>query len=162
MSAAEPSNVVALPGGLTPVELLHQMVRAASGEIEVVEADLPMPPAGASARAQGLWYGVLKAYGPLSIPKMQLLEAIVDNVSQYDRVKGDWEAEGSPTTATGSMGQPVEDNRIGSMKTLRSQEASLWKQIDLANESGGAKGRPGRPTRAESLAMGKSSSWGRG
>lgn len=138
------AEVIPLPG-IDPVALLQQMVAAASGEVEVKESDLPVPPNGVSSRGQMLWYAVLKEHGDLGIARMQLLEAIVENITHYDRIKDEWIADGSPTTATGSMGQPVEDNRIGSMKTLRSQEAALWKQIDLAN--GGVKRRPGRPTR---------------
>lgn len=155
-------NVVPLPrSGVDPITLLQQMVAQASGEVvEVVDdAELPVPPSGASPGAQSVWYGVLREFGDLGIARMRLLEQIVEVRSHYDRISAEWEASGAPMTSTGSMGQDVVSPYIAEMRALRQQEAGLWKQLDLSPERGGRR-RPGRPTRAESHERGRSAKWG--
>lgn len=154
------AQIVPLPGSGDPLELLARMVAAATGEAdEVVEAEVPPPPTGTSARAQAVWHATLTEHGPFSIDRMQILEAIADTITQYDRVKADWEAAGSPITSKGSMQQDVEAPALVTMAKLRTQEAALWKQVGL-NTDGTPRRRPGRPTRAESAAMGNTSKWG--
>lgn len=147
------SNVVPLPG-VDPVALLQQMVAAATGEVEIAESDLPVPPVGTSPRGTAFWYAALREYGPLNLTRMVILEQIVTAQSHLDEVETSWRADGSPTQAVGSMGQMVSDPRVQEMRQIRSQLAALLKQIDL--DSGTGKRRPGRPTRAQ-----RGGEWGR-
>lgn len=129
----------------------HQQTAAAATET-------PVPPVGASPRATAVWYDTLAQVELETVAEWRLLEAIIEVVTQYDRVKGDWEASGAEITAKGSMGQDVEHPALGTLAKLRTQEAALWKQLDLPSSSGrGAARRPGRPTRSEG-----GGSWGTG
>lgn len=118
------------------------------GDAEVIEADLPVPPIDSSPGAQALWYALLGGYD-FNIGEMAILEAVITTRSQMDEVEADWRRDGSPMTAEGSMGQPVTDPRIQEMRQLRSQYASLIKQLALPADGSGQVRRPGRPTRAQ-------------
>jgi hypothetical protein len=142
--SAEPSNVVALPG-VDPVALLQQMVAAATGEAEIVEADLPVPPIDSSPKASALWFAALKQR-PLSLGEMVVLEALVATQSQLDEVESAWRRDGAETTSLGSMNQSIVEPRIQEMRLLRQQIAALVKQLDL---DGTGRRRPGRPTRSQ-------------
>lgn len=117
---------------------------------EEMEADLPVPPIGSSEAAQALWYGLLDAY-EFNLGEMAILEQVVNTKSYLDEVEADWRRDGSPMTASGSMGQPVTDPRVQEMRQLRSQYAALIKQLNLPADGGQEKRRPGRPTRMDSM-----------
>jgi hypothetical protein len=117
------------------------------GASETVEPDLPVPPNGASLRAQEAWYSVLGQVDFETPAEWRLLESIVEVITQYDLVRERWVAEGSPVVSTGSMGQDVEAPALGTMQKLRTQEAALWKALALPTSDSTEKRRPGRPTR---------------
>ena len=121
-----------------------------SQEPQVSEADLPVPPNGASVRAQEAWYQALAQVDLETAGEWRLLESIADVITQYDLVHDRWAAEGCPVTSTGSMGQEVESPALGTMQKLRTQEAALWKALALPTEANESKRRPGRPTRSNS------------
>jgi hypothetical protein len=121
-----------------------------SQEPDVVEADMPVPPNGASIRAQEAWYQVLAQVHLETAAEWRLLESIVETITQYDLVRERWVREGCPVTSTGSMGQDVEAPALGTMQKLRTQEAALWKALALPTEHGQERRRPGRPTRLDS------------
>ncbi|MDT0184327.1 hypothetical protein Q9S36_29445 [Microbacterium sp. ARD31] len=144
MSAAKPSNVVALHMA-DPVALLQQMVAAASDEAKIDEADLPVPPVDSSPKAAALWYSALKERA-LSLGEMVVLEALVTTQSHLDEVESAWRRDGAQTTSSGSMGQSIVEPRIQEMRLLRQQVAALVKQLDL---DGVGRRRAGRPTRSQ-------------
>lgn len=126
--------------------------------VEAVEPDVPVPPNGASLRAQEAWYQVLAQVDLETAGEWRLLESIVEIITQYDLVRERWVAEGCPVTSTGSMGQDVESPALGTMQKLRAQEAALWKALALPTEdSPQRRRRPGRPTRSTSS---PNSKWG--
>jgi hypothetical protein len=128
-------------------DAVAKVLALVSSQDEVAEPDLPVPPPEASAKAQALWYAVLGTY-ELDLGEMLVLESLVATQSHLDEIESDWRRDGSPTTAEGSMGQPVTDPRIQEMRLLRAQAASLVKQLALPSSTGsGQRKRPGRPTR---------------
>lgn len=125
---------------------------------EAAAPDLPVPPNGASVRAQQAWYEVLGQVDLETAAEWRLLESIVETITQYDLVRDRWVADGSPTISLGSMQQEVEAPALGTMQKLRTQEAALWKALALPTDNAQPKRRPGRPTRANSQPGAK---WGR-
>lgn len=119
-----------------------------SHEAEVVEADLPSPPADTSPKGAALWFALLAAY-EFNLGEMAILEQLVTTQTHLDEIEADWRRDGSPTQATGSMGQPVADPRVQEMRQLRAQHLALVKALNLPAEGGQEqRRRPGRPTRS--------------
>lgn len=119
-----------------------------SHEAEAIEPDLPSPPADTSAKGTALWYALLGAY-EFNLGEMAILEQLVTTQSHLDEIEADWRRDGSPTQATGSMGQPVADPRVQEMRQLRAQHLALVKALNLPAEGGQEqRRRPGRPARA--------------
>lgn len=115
---------------------------------EGTKADVPVPPNGASVRAQEAWYQTLAEIELETTAEWRLLEAIVEVITQHDLVRDRWIAEGSPVTSLGSMQQEVEAPALGTMQKLRTQEAALWRQLALPSSTSPSARRPGRPTRS--------------
>jgi hypothetical protein len=134
---------------VTNPEDIAAVLALVSSQPHVVPPDLPVPPNGASVRAQQAWYQVLGHVDLETVAEWRLLESIMEVITQYDAVKAEWEGSGGEITSTGSMGQDVEHPALGTMQKLRSQEAALWKQLALPSSASEAKRRPGRPSRSQ-------------
>lgn len=128
-----------------------------SEDSNTLEPDLPVPPNGASPRAQEVWYQTLGQVDLETPAEWRLLESIVETITQHDLVHQRWVADGCPVTSTGSMGQDVEAPALGTMQKLRTQEVALWKALALPTEDHQERRRPGRPTRSNSNPTAK---WG--
>ncbi len=116
------------------------------GASEVVEAEIPPPPAGTSAKASALYYALMGEY-EFSLGEMVVLETLIATQSQLDEVEAAWRRDGALTTSEGSMGQSVVEPRIAEMRQLRSQIVQTMKALNLPAEGAQEKRRPGRPTR---------------
>lgn len=133
---------------MTAENVAAVLALVSSPDAEVVEADVPVPPLGSSPAATALWYALIDAY-EFNLGEMAILEQVVTTKSHMDEVEADWRRDGSPMTALGSMQQSVTEPRLQELRQMRSQYASLIKQLNLPADGGQEKRRPGRPTRAE-------------
>lgn len=126
---------------------------------EVVEPEIDPPPPNSSPAAQALYYSLMREY-EFSLGELVIVEQLVAARTMLDSVESAWRMDGCPSQTVGSQGQMVTDGRIQEMRQIRGQIASLVKALNLPEEGGQQRRRPGRPTRAQAAAEGKSSRWG--